>query len=126
MEYMKFEIAKNGPLRLPEFFFADDEGEEPDLEKGLAAICAAGYFYNNNPEQPTYGNELLEDYPEVYRMLKTIQNAQQQQLMDELVEAEYVDAVFEDGEVVYRWNENGVAMMNGIIEELEEESGDAH
>ncbi len=126
MEYMKFEIADGGPLQLPEFFFADDLGEEPDLEMGLAILCAEGYFYNNDPEKPTYGEELEEDYPEVYRMLQIIANAQRQQLMDELVEAEFVDAVFEDGEIIYRWNEKGVAMMNEVAQELEDESDSAN
>ena len=118
-EYIKFDVAQNGNYELPEFFWTDEGKFDPEL--GLNYLDALGYILNHNIEYPTYDDNLLNDYPEVYRMLKIIEESQKQSLFDDLVAAGYVDAVLVDGEVIYTWTAEGAEVVNEILAERQKE-----
>lgn len=112
LEYMRFDTLVNGPYTLPEEFGAEDGGI--DVDKGMKWLVDAGYIYNNDPQRPTYGEELKRDYPDVFRYLESFYDAQKKATMDRLVEDGYVNAYLEGNELVYRWTAAGAEFRNNL------------
>lgn len=110
LEYMKFDALVHGPYELPKQFAGEDGGI--DVDKGMQWLVDNGYIYNNDPKRPTYGEELERDHPDVYRYLESFYAAQKQATMDRLVEDGYVNAFFENNEIIYRWTAKGVEFVN--------------
>ncbi|QLF83439.1 hypothetical protein SEA_NICEHOUSE_226 [Rhodococcus phage NiceHouse] len=113
-EYHRMSSESRGtPWIVPEDFFKDGEF---DVDLMLSTLEVFGYIVAPEDGPLELTDKLKLDLPDVYDLLRTIINNEQQARLDMLTDAGMIEmGLSEDGEAKYYFTKSGAEYVNGLI-----------